>query len=308
MVSGLPSGLLNALRAERLEVAENAPLAPWTTFRIGGPAAALVTVRSPEEVVRAVRSIAAVGARWTVIGGGSNLLVPDEGYDGVVVLMRAARVQVLEHDLEAEAGADLGRLVSSSAWAGLGDLTFAAGIPGTIGGAVVGNAGAWGRAVGDCVASVRVLRARTLEPAELSRDDLGLGYRSSALQTTGDLVLAVRLALQPADRKQLLRQIDDWLAQRALRLPEQPCAGSFFRNLPPVQEGGKREPAGRLLEAVGAKGLRVGDAAVSERHANVIVNLGHAHCRDVLALATELEQRVADKFGIKLVREVRLLS
>ncbi|MBN1772606.1 MAG: UDP-N-acetylmuramate dehydrogenase [Deltaproteobacteria bacterium] len=307
-MSGLPSGLLDALRAERLEVAENAPLAAWTTFRIGGPAAAVVTVRSPEEVVRAVRSIAATGARWTVFGGGSNVLVPDEGYDGVVVLMRAARVQVFESDLEAEAGADLGRLVSASAWAGLGDLTFAAGIPGTIGGAVVGNAGAWGRAVGDCVASVHVLRARTLEPAVLTRDELGFDYRSSLLQTTGDLVLSVRLALQPADRKLLLRQIDDWLAQRAERLPEQPCAGSFFRNLPPARPGEKREPAGRLLEAVGAKGLRVGDAAVSDRHANVIVNLGHAHCRDVLALAGELEQRVADKFGVKLLREVRLLS
>lgn len=308
MVSGLPGGLLDALRDERLEVAENVPLAPWTTFRIGGPAAAVVTVRSPEEAVRAVRSIAAVGARWTTVGGGSNLLVPDEGYDGVVLLMRAARVQIVEHDLEAEAGADLGRLVSASAWAGLGDLTFATGIPGTIGGAVVGNAGAWGRAIGECVASVRVLRARTLEAAELSRDALGFDYRSSVLQTTGDLVLSVRLALQPADRRVLLRQIDDLQAQRAQRLPDQPCAGSFFRNLPPARPGEPREPAGRLLEAVGAKGLRVGDAAVSERHANVLVNLGHARCRDVLALAEELERRVAEKFGVRLVREVRLLA
>lgn len=308
MVSGLPAGLLDGLRAERLEVAENLPLAPWTTFRIGGPAAAVVTVRSPEEAVRAVRSIAAVGARWTVVGGGSNLLVPDEGYDGVVLLMRAARVQIVEHDIEAEAGADLGRLVSSSAWAGLGDLTFAAGIPGTIGGAVVGNAGAWGRAIGECVASVRVLRARTLEAADLSRDELGFDYRSSVLQSTGDLLLSVRLALQPADRKLLLRQIDELRARRAERLPDQPCAGSFFRNLPPVRPGEPREPAGRLLEAVGAKGLRVGDAAVSERHANVIVNLGHARCRDVLALAEELERRVAEKFGVRLIREVRLLG
>lgn len=308
MVSGLPAGLLDGLRAERLEVAENVPLAPWTTFRIGGPAAAVVTVRSPEEAVRAVRSIAAVGARWTVVGGGSNLLVPDEGYDGVVLLMRAARVQIVEHDIEAEAGADLGRLVSSSAWAGLGDLTFAAGIPGTIGGAVVGNAGAWGRAIGECVASVRVLRARTLEAADLSRDELGFDYRSSVLQSTGDLLLSVRLALQPADRKLLLRQIDELRARRAERLPDQPCAGSFFRNLPPVRPGEPREPAGRLLEAVGAKGLRVGDAAVSERHANVIVNLGHARCRDVLALAEELERRVAEKFGVRLIREVRLLG
>lgn len=307
-MSGLPAGLLDGLRAERLEVAENVPLAPWTTFRIGGPAAAVVTVRSPEEAVRAARSIAAVGARWTVVGGGSNLLVPDEGYDGVVLLMRAARVQIVEHDIEAEAGADLGRLVSSSAWAGLGDLTFAAGIPGTIGGAVVGNAGAWGRAIGECVASVRVLRARTLEAADLSRDELGFDYRSSVLQSTGDLLLSVRLALQPADRKLLLRQIDELRARRAERLPDQPCAGSFFRNLPPVRPGEPREPAGRLLEAVGAKGLRVGDAAVSERHANVIVNLGHARCRDVLALAEELERRVAEKFGVRLIREVRLLG
>jgi UDP-N-acetylmuramate dehydrogenase len=121
-------------------------------------------------------------------------------------------------------------------------------------------------------------------------------------------VLAVRLGLEPAERKVLLKSIEENLAKRALRLPELPSAGSFFRNLPPVKPGEPRKPAGRLLEAVGAKGLRVGDAGVTEKHANVIVNLGHARCKDVLALVGELEQRVQAKFGVKLVREVRVLS
>jgi len=300
--------LLQALRGDGLEVGENVPLAPLTTFRIGGTAAVVVTAHSPEEIARAVRLAAQDGIRWTVMGGGSNLLVADEGFAGLVVLVRAARVSVHGQEIEAEAGADLQRVVSASAWAGLGDLTFAAGIPGTVGGAVAGNAGAWGRAIGECVVSVRLLRAATLETVEISPAEMKFDYRSSAVQATRDVVLAVRLGLEPAERKVLLKSIDENLAKRALRLPELPSAGSFFRNLPPLKPGEPREPAGRLLEAVGAKGLRIGDAGVTEKHANVIVNLGHARCKDVLALVAELEQRVQAKFGVKLVREVRVLS
>jgi UDP-N-acetylmuramate dehydrogenase len=307
-LSGLPGGVLQALRAEKLELEENAPLAPLTTFRIGGNAAVLATTRSPEEVVRAVRIAKEHGVPWALVGGGSNLLVADEGFAGVVVLVRAARVTIHGTEIEAEAGADLGRLVASSAWAGLGDLSFAAGIPGTLGGAVAGNAGAWGRALGECVISVHLLRVATMESVEVPCAELGFEYRSSAVHRTGDVVLSARLGLEPADKKVLLKQIEDNVAKRALRLPDLPSAGSFFRNLPPVRPGEPREPAGRLLESVGAKGLRVGDAGVTDKHANVIVNLGHARARDVLALATELERRVADKYGIKLVREVRVLG
>ena len=307
-MSELPSGLLAALRAEKLDVTENAPLAPLTTFRIGGNAAVLVTARAPGEIVRAVRAATEAGARWAIIGGGSNLLVADEGFPGAAILSRAERVTVHGTEIEAEGGAQLGRVVTASAWAGLGDLTFAAGIPGSIGGAVAGNAGAWGRAVGECVTTVRLLRARTLETVEVPRAELGFDYRTSVLQTTHDVVLVVRMGLAPADRKALLKQIEEWIAQRAARLPDLPCAGSFFRNLPPVRPGEPREPAARLLEAVGAKGLRVGDAAVSDQHANVIVNLGHARCKDVLTLVAELERRVEERHGVKLVREVRVLS
>ncbi|MBI5490667.1 MAG: UDP-N-acetylmuramate dehydrogenase [Deltaproteobacteria bacterium] len=307
-MSDIPNGLAGALREAQLDVTENAPLAPLTTFRIGGHARMLVTAHSPEEVVRAVRLAVETGARWAVIGGGSNLLVADEGFPGVVVLVRAARVSLHDTELEAEAGAELGRIVTGSAWAGLGDLTFCAGIPGTVGGAVAGNAGAWGRGLGELVVAVRLLRAASMETVEVSREAMDFGYRRSAVQATGDVILAVRLGLEPTERKAMLKQIDENLAKRAKRLPELPSAGSVFRNLPPVQPDGQREPAGRLLEAVGAKGYRVGDAGVTDKHANVIVNYGHARARDVAQLMAELERRVAEKFGVRLSRELRELG
>jgi UDP-N-acetylmuramate dehydrogenase len=294
-------------REEGFDVEENLPLAPLTTLRVGGPAAIAATARSPAEVARLIRLAHDHGLPWTLIGGGSNLLVPDEGYPGLALLVRAERVEIHETEVEAEAGALLHRVVTAAAWAGLGDLTFAAGIPGTVGGAVVGNAGAWGRAVGECVATVRVVRRETLETVEIPAADLGFDYRRSRLQESGDAVLVVRFALEPADRKEMLRKIDEWQAKREARLPTEPCAGSFFRNLPPATPGGQREPVAKLLEAVGAKELHVGDAAVSPKHANVIVNLGHARARDVVELAAELERRVFERYGVRLVREVRTL-
>ena len=300
--------VVRAARAEKLDVAENAPLASLTTFRIGGPAAVLVTARSPDEVARAVRAAVDAGVPWTILGGGSNLLVPDAGFPGLAVLVVATRMAVAGIEVEAESGVPLHRLVTSTAWAGLAGLTFAAGIPGTIGGAVFGNAGAWGHEVGERILSARVVRAGTLETVELSHKDLGFEYRSSVLQGTRDVVLSVRIGLETGDRKALIKEVDERLAERAARMPDLPSAGSYFRNLPPERPGENRRPAGKLIEEAGAKGLRVGDAAVWEGHANFLVNLGHARCRDVLALQAEIERRVFERFGAHLVREVRLLE
>ena len=153
----LPAGFVRALRGARREPLEDAPLAPHPTFRIGGHARVLVAAHSPQEVVAAVRRSVEAGVRWTVLGGGSNVLVSDEGFPGVVVLVRASRVSLHGTEIEAEAGADLGRVVTGSAWAGLGDLTFCAGIPGTVGGAVAGNGGALGLAVGSLIVTGRTL-------------------------------------------------------------------------------------------------------------------------------------------------------
>ncbi|MDI7269241.1 MAG: UDP-N-acetylmuramate dehydrogenase [Myxococcota bacterium] len=300
--------LVLAARAEKLDIEQNVPLAPLTTFRIGGNAAALIATRSPDEMARAVRLAVSAGVPWTVLGGGSNLLAPDAGFPGLVVLASAGRIRIEGCDVEAEAGAPTHRLAVSAAWAGVAGLGFAAGIPGTIGGAVVGNAGAWGRAMGDVVISARVVRAGSLETVELGRSALAFDYRSSALQAAGDVVLSVRFALEMGDRLVLLREIDEIVAKRAARLPLLPSAGSFFRNLPPAHPGEPRRSAGKLLDEAGSKGLRVGDAAVWDGHANTIVNLGHARCHDVLALAAEMERRVYERFGERLEREVRVLG
>lgn len=235
--------LVRAMRADKLDVEENVPLAPLTTFRIGGNAAALVTARSPEEIARAVRAASDSGVPWAMLGGGSNVLVSDEGYPGLVILVTAARLRVDGLEVEAEAGVPLHRLAVSCAWAGLGGLTFVAGIPGMVGGAVCGNAGAWGRDVGERVVSVRVIRAGSLETIERSRSDLAFAYRTSALQTSGDVVLSARFLLEPGDRRDLLREIDNHVAERATKMPLLPSAGSFFRNLPPEHPAASGDPS-----------------------------------------------------------------
>ncbi len=290
-----------------MEVREDVPLREYTTLRIGGPARYFCAVRSARELGAALAAARAEGLEVLVLGGGSNLLVLDGGIDGLVIHNRMEGLDIDGTRVRAASGESFGRLIERLADAGLAGLGFAAGVPGTVGGAVRGNAGCYGQAIGDVVEAVELVRPDGSGRRAAGADALGFGYRHSALGASGELVEAVVLRLTPGDPEALRREIAENLATRAERHPpaDLPSAGSYFRNLPPGRPGERRIAAGLLLDETGCKGLRVGDAAVFEHHANMIVNLGRATAADVLELAEEMKARVRGRFGVTLCEEVR---
>ena len=289
-------------------VREMAPLAEYTTIRIGGPARYLCVARTAEQVVRALEIARSKSLRCQVLGLGSNVLFSDEGFDGLVVIFRAAAVEVDGSTIWAEGGASYSRIVELAARHGLAGLSFAAGIPGTVGGALHGNAGAFGEAIGDRLKEAVLIAPDGHGRRRVSAEELELDYRVSSLSSTGEVVESVTLSLEPGDRAAIWAEVEDHLEHRRRRLPPQslPSAGSFFKNLPPPAPGEMRVAAGKLLDECGCKGLRVGDAQVYEKHANIIINLGHATAKQVLTLAEEMQRRVRDTYSLQLVPEIKI--
>lgn len=280
-------------------------LAGCSSFRIGGPADFFFEAASETELALAARTAAEAGVSWTVIGDGTNLLVDDEGYRGLVLRNRSEGLKLGGdgRSLEAASGTVLSRVVQYALEQGLRGLEFAAGIPGTTGGAVVGNAGAFGRAAADVLDTVRLLEADGRE-ATVPASELGFAYRHSALKARPAVVLHAVFRLSPGDRAAGAAEIREHLEARRKKHPPwgTACAGSYFKN--PRLPDGTRAAAGALLERAGARGMRVGDAAVYEGHCNFIVNLGRAKARDVLDLAEALKAKVRETSGIVLEEEV----
>lgn len=279
------------------------PMADHTSFRIGGPADLFILVPGDNELERLLPALTRLGEPWAVVGNGTNLLVADEGYHGAVVhlgdgfryLTRTAR------GLAAGAALPLPTLARAAVDEKLSGCEFLAGIPGTLGGAVRMNAGAWGVSLSDIVASVTTRREDGREVAYLP-EDLEFGYRTSHLAHAREVVTRVEVALSPGDWTEVRNRTAELLAARRRSQPVgQPSAGSVFKNPPSAK-------AGQLLEAVGAKGLRRGGAEVSQVHANFIVNKGGATAADVRWLIRELQRRVEERFGVALEPEVQFLG
>ncbi len=283
---------------------ESVPLAPMTSWRIGGPARAFTEPRSPEDLIRLRRD--AERRSWPVflIGGGSNILVSDEGYPGLVV-----RYHDRSHEISARgdtatvragARASLARLAREVALLGWRGLEWAEGIPGTIGGAVVGNAGAYGGDIAGVVDSIDVLLADGGRES-WTPERLDYGYRHSAMRgkdPTGVIILQARFRLRRDDPDRLAAEIKRISAERKGKTPAGSSCGSVFRNPPGAS-------AGRLIEEAGCKGMRIGAAVVSEKHANYIVNLGGAKARDVLDLIDRVRTRVRAATGVSLELEIQ---
>lgn len=280
-------------------------LAPFSSFRIGGPADFFFEAESAEHLKKASQAARAAGVPFYLIGDGTNLLFADEGYRGLVVRNRSA-APALDADpprLTASSGLALGKLVQFSLEKRLTGMEFLAGIPGTVGGAVCGNAGAFGRSIGDVLETAFLLDPDGGE-RQAGRADLGFSYRHSSLREKGDVVLGAVFSLAPGDPAKSRDEVREFLEQRKKKHPPwgTACAGSYFKN-PCLPDGSKRA-AGYLLDQAGARGERVGDAAVYEGHCNFIVNLGGASARDVLELAARLKDKVREKFGVTLEEEV----
>jgi UDP-N-acetylmuramate dehydrogenase len=280
----------------------DASLARHTSFRIGGPADVLVTPDTAEELAAVVRAAVATALPLTMLGGGSNILVGDGGIRGVVAkLGRGFRRVAWQPPLvEAGAAVQLGRLARDAAGRGLGGLEYAEGIPGTVGGALFMNAGAYGGELAEAVDEVEGVDAGGTV-RRLARGALDFAYRRTALPP-GFVVTAVRLRLTPEAPDAVQARLDGARARRTASQPHGLAnAGSIFKNPP-------GDYAGRLVEVAGLKGTRVGGARISEQHGNFIVNEGDARAADVQALMQEAQRVVWERSGVWLEPEVRLVG
>lgn len=296
--------LLEALNARFSpdRVLVNESMKAHTTMRVGGPADIFVLPASAEELIYALEAAQRCGAPACVIGNGSNLIVRDGGIRGLVICLGEpfGAVAVEETLLTAQAGALLSRASAAALQGALTGLEFASGIPGTVGGAVAMNAGAYGGQIADVLLDADVLMDGAVK--RLSKDDLRFGYRTSAILERGGIVLAARFALSRGDAAQIRARMADLNSRRREKQPlNHPSAGSTFKR----PEG---RFAGALIEAAGLKGCRVGGAQVSQKHAGFVVNAGGASAQDVLDLIAHVQNTVQARSGVWLEREVRVLG
>jgi len=290
------------------KVLRNEPLSNWTTLRIGGPAAALCRMRTPAEVVEFLNFAREHAISAFCLGGGSNVLVDDRGYCGLVIHLEDEVVRFEAGAARVGAGVPLDYLISRCLTEGRPGLEFASGIPGSVGGALVGNAGCFGREIGEFLLEATVLRAdgrtETIGP-----EAFAFAYRTSRLKGGPDIVLDALIRAEPGPVEQAMRERKERIAERHAKHPiTEASAGSYFKNLPPATPESRRRAAGVLLDQCGARGWREGDAAVYDKHANIIVNLGFASCANVLRLAERMRQAVQERFGVSLEPEVRYLA
>ena len=279
-----------------------------TTLRIGGPAGLVCPVQNVEQAREFQAFADCHGLAYDRLGGGSNILGDDAGFPGLLLKIETSSLTIQGDTVRAGAGWTFDALIAATLRAGLVGLEFASGIPGTLGGALVGNAGCYGHEIGEFLVEATVLTPDGAV-ASIGPGDFGFRYRDTALKATRAVVLDAVLRLRRADVTAAAARRQELIDDRRRKHPgAEPTAGSWFKNLPPTEPGGRRQPAGALLEAVGAKQMREGDAAVFPGHANIIVNLGNATSAQVLRLADRMRAAVRDRFGIDLDPEVRHLG
>lgn len=287
--------------ADRILLEE--PMEKHTTFRIGGPADYVLQPASAEEVRKAVDVCRRHRIPWFIMGNGSNLLVSDQGYRGAVIQLyrNMSQADVDGCRIKAQAGTSLAGLSKKAMEASLTGLEFAGGIPGTLGGAVTMNAGAYGGEMKDVLESVTALESSG-QVISLRADQLEMGYRDSVVKRRQCIVLEAVMRLRPGDKEAIRESMQDLAQKRISKQPlEYPSAGSAFKRP-------KGHFAGKLIMDAGLKGCRVGDAQVAEKHCGFVINRGHATAADVAALMKHVQDEVMRQFQVKLEPEVKFLG
>jgi len=309
-------------------IRENVPLAPFTTYKLGGPARYFFVAQTENEVKLAAETAKACGIPIFVLGGGSNILVNDNGFDGLAIKMENRELKIDGDKIKAGAGVMLGQIVSLALQNGLSGLEWAAGIPGTIGGAVRGNAGAFGKSTGDTIAKIRALNiaGEQVKIIELTKEQCEFDYRESIFKKNNSLiVLEAELSLALKDKAEVQKQMAGNIQSRANSHPKFPSAGCSFKNIIVTDEirekiktinpegeqkikGGKIG-AGWFIDQAGLKGYKIGGAQVSAEHANFVVKVDDAaRAEHVVMLISYVKQQVRDKFGVQLQEEVQYVG
>jgi UDP-N-acetylmuramate dehydrogenase len=299
-----------AARFGSQRIGTEVPLAPYTTFKVGGPAEWLFEARTADEIVAALRLAAASRVGVTLLGGGSNVLIGDRGVRGLVIRPRGGLVEQVDGErVRADAAVTINGLVRWTVQRGIAGVEAWAGTPGTVGGAIFGNAHFAGRLIGDLIASVR-LAALDGETRDLSRDEMEFGYDRSRLQKTGEVLLSAVFRVSTGDPAALRAVARESLAYRKKTQPlDTPSAGCIFQN-PDRSDVPSDIPAsaGALVDRAGLKGVSRGDARVSTTHGNFIVNEGHASASEIRALIDLCRARVREQFGVALQEEIVYLG
>ena len=280
------------------------PLKNHTTFKIGGNCIALIEPREVSDIVETIKICRENSIKFFVIGNGSNLLVPDEGYNGVIIKLKSefSTIQVEGEYLIVNSGAKLSEVYTVAYKNSLTGFEFASGIPGTIGGAIYMNAGAYGGEMKDIVESVEVLDLDNFELRELKNEELEFSYRKSIIQRKNFIVTTIKLKLQKGNKEEINAVYEDLRERRNSKQPLNfGSAGSTFKR----PEG---HFASKLIEDAGLKGYHINDAWVSEKHSGFVVNKGNASYKEVMELIEYVQKVVFEKFGVKLETEVRILK
>ncbi|MCR4807389.1 MAG: UDP-N-acetylmuramate dehydrogenase [Lachnospiraceae bacterium] len=275
-----------------------------TSFRVGGPADAFITPRNDEQIVECIKVLRNEKEKYFIMGNGTNLLVSDDGYRGCVIQLykNYGEVSIFGNNITAKAGAPLMRICNDAAKHGLSGLEFACGIPGTLGGAVTMNAGAYGAEMVKVVRIVRVLDLKYMMKSEYAASEMNFSYRHSLVKEEPLIVLEVEMELMKGDENIIRKRMDELKEQRALKQPiDVPCAGSTFKR----PEG---HYAGKLIEDAGLKGRILGGAQISDKHAGFIINTGNASAKDILKLMIDTQKTVYEKFHVKLEPEICFLG
>lgn len=279
------------------------PMAGHTTFRIGGPADCFVQLENKEQLIQVQRYLRQVGMPFFILGNGSNLLVSDKGYRGIVLQIgqRMSRITVAGNIITAQAGAPMSQIARAALEHGLTGLEFASGIPGTIGGGVVMNAGAYDGELSGIVTQVNVVNGEG-EYMELENESMEFGYRTSIIRNNSFTVTEVIMKLEKGDREQIKAKMEDLAARRREKQPlEYPSAGSTFKRP-------RGNFAGKLIMEAGLRGFQVGGAKVSEKHCGFIINTGNATAEDVRNVISEVQERVKEMFHVDLEPEILFLG
>lgn len=295
-------------------------LAPFTTLKIGGPAAIFFEARTEAELIKAVKLARFFNVPWLLLGGGSNLLISDQGFAGLVIYNRILGTKVIGNKVTVESGEPLDKLIKNAVSHGLGGIEKMSGIPGTVGGAIFGNAGAYGQLISDHLLRVKVFDGE--KTRWLSREECKFAYRESIFQKEGWIILTAEVEFNPASKTKLRKTSQGIVDLRSAKYPKElKCPGSFFKNvlvskqspqtlkkIPKEVISHGKIPAGYLLEAVGAKGKQKGEIKIADYHANLFFNLRNGKAMDFFWLAKHFQLKVKNKFGLVLEPEVQLIG